>query len=97
MVSPVKWGDPAIVRDRFQQGIAKLETTKYLYPMCYRFPPAAAVEFSEPIMVPRIGRSRRSMHLKVIKPRPAPGVLKGSGEIFGDIISPIEQSWEVLQ
>jgi SAM-dependent methyltransferase len=45
MVSPVKWGDPAIVRDRFQQGIAKLETTKYLYPMCYPFPPAAVVEF----------------------------------------------------
>jgi antitoxin VapB len=34
---------------------------------------------------------------KVIKPRPAPGVLKGSGEILGDIISPVEQPWEVLR
>jgi SAM-dependent methyltransferase len=45
IVSPVKWGDPAIVRERLQHGIAKLETTKYLYPMCYPFAPAAVVEF----------------------------------------------------
>jgi antitoxin (DNA-binding transcriptional repressor) of toxin-antitoxin stability system len=31
------------------------------------------------------------------KTRPAPGFMKGQGEILGDIISPIEQPWEVLQ
>jgi antitoxin VapB len=31
------------------------------------------------------------------KPRPGPGFMKGQGEILGDIISPIEQPWEVLQ
>lgn len=30
-------------------------------------------------------------------PRPGPGFMKGQGEILGDIISPIEQPWEVLQ
>ncbi|MBD1823456.1 type II toxin-antitoxin system Phd/YefM family antitoxin [Cyanobacteria bacterium FACHB-DQ100] len=31
------------------------------------------------------------------KPRPAAGCMKGRGEILGDIVSPIEQPWEVLQ
>ncbi|MBD1845134.1 type II toxin-antitoxin system Phd/YefM family antitoxin [Cyanobacteria bacterium FACHB-63] len=31
------------------------------------------------------------------KPRPAAGLMKGRGEILGDIVSPIEQPWEVLQ
>jgi prevent-host-death family protein len=31
------------------------------------------------------------------KPRPGPGIMKGQGEILGDIISPVEQPWEVLQ
>ncbi len=34
---------------------------------------------------------------KLVKPRPKPGIMKGQGEILGDIISPIEQPWEVLQ
>ncbi len=31
------------------------------------------------------------------KPRPAAGCMKGRGEILGDIVSPIDQPWEVLQ
>ncbi|MBD2080381.1 type II toxin-antitoxin system Phd/YefM family antitoxin [Leptolyngbya sp. FACHB-17] len=31
------------------------------------------------------------------KPRPAAGFMKGRDEILGDIVSPIEQPWEVLQ
>ena len=31
------------------------------------------------------------------KPRPGPGFMKGQGEILGDIISPVEQPWEVMQ
>lgn len=45
MASPVKWGDDATVRERLQDGIAKLDTTKRLYPMRYPFPPAEVVEF----------------------------------------------------
>jgi antitoxin VapB len=32
-----------------------------------------------------------------LKPRPPAGCMKGSGKILGDIVSPIEQPWEVLQ
>ncbi len=45
MVSPVKWGDEATVRERLRDGIAKLEITKRLYPMRYPFKPAEVVEF----------------------------------------------------
>ncbi len=45
MASPVKWGDEAIVRERLNHGIAKLDTAKRLYPMRYPFPPAEVVEF----------------------------------------------------
>lgn len=45
MVSPVKWGDAATVRERFQDGIAELSTTKRLYPMRYPFAPADVVAF----------------------------------------------------
>jgi len=45
MVSPVKWGDEATVRERFGNGISKLDITKRLYPMRYPFPPAEVVEF----------------------------------------------------
>lgn len=45
MASPVKWGDDAAVRGRLRNGIAKLDTTKRLYPMQYPFPPAEVVEF----------------------------------------------------
>jgi transcriptional regulator with XRE-family HTH domain len=29
--------------------------------------------------------------------RPSAGFMKGSGKILGDIITPVEQPWEVLQ
>jgi SAM-dependent methyltransferase len=45
MVSPVKWGDDATVRERLQKGAASLVTTKRTYSMHYPFPPAAVVEF----------------------------------------------------
>ena len=45
MASPVKWGDDATVRERLRDRIAKLDTTKWLYPMRYPFPPAEVVEF----------------------------------------------------
>lgn len=45
MVSPVKWGDDATVRERLQDGIASLVTTKRLYAMRYPFPPVEVVEF----------------------------------------------------
>ena len=45
MVSPVKWGDEATVRERLRDGIAKLDITKRLYPMRYPFTPAEVVEF----------------------------------------------------
>ncbi len=34
---------------------------------------------------------------KVAKPRPAFGFMQGSGEILDDIVTPVEQPWEVLQ
>lgn len=30
-------------------------------------------------------------------PRPAFGVMKGSGEILGDLIDPVAEPWEVLE
>jgi SAM-dependent methyltransferase len=45
MPSPLKWGDDATVRERLKDGIAKLDSTKRLYPMRYPFPPADVVEF----------------------------------------------------
>jgi SAM-dependent methyltransferase len=45
MASPLKWGDDATARQRLQDGVAKLDTTKRLYPMRYPFPPADVVEF----------------------------------------------------
>jgi hypothetical protein len=33
----------------------------------------------------------------VQKSRPAFGFMEGSGEIMGDIVTPIEQPWDVLQ
>lgn len=44
MATPMKWGEEAMVRERLGDGIAKLETTKRLYPMRYPFPPAEVVE-----------------------------------------------------
>ena len=45
MPSPLKWGDEATVRERLQQGVARLDAVKRLYPMHYPFPPAEVVEF----------------------------------------------------
>jgi hypothetical protein len=45
MASPLKWGDDATVRERLREGVAKLETTKRMYPMRYPFPPPEVVEF----------------------------------------------------
>lgn len=45
MVSPLKWGDEATVRERLQPGTTEVETTKRRYPMRYPFPPADVVEF----------------------------------------------------
>jgi antitoxin VapB len=36
-------------------------------------------------------------HATPTKPRPPAGCMKESGRILGDIVSPIEQPWEVLQ
>lgn len=45
MAPPVKWGDEATVRERFREGVAKVETRKRLYPMRYPFPPGDVVDF----------------------------------------------------
>ena len=45
MASPVKWGDDTVVRARLKHGIARLDTTKRLYPMRYPFSPTEVVEF----------------------------------------------------
>jgi ubiquinone/menaquinone biosynthesis C-methylase UbiE len=45
MVSPMKWGDSTIVRERFGYGVSGLRLTKHLYPMVYPFPPEDVVEF----------------------------------------------------
>jgi antitoxin VapB len=34
---------------------------------------------------------------KAQEPRPAFGFMEGSGEIIGDIVTPVEQVWDVLQ
>lgn len=45
MVSPVKWGDEATVRERFRDGTAQVSTTTQFYAMTYPFSPAEVVEF----------------------------------------------------
>lgn len=45
MSPPMQWGDEEIIRERFSDGIASLETKKYMYPMKYPFPPKDVVEF----------------------------------------------------
>jgi SAM-dependent methyltransferase len=42
---PVKWGDEAIVRERFEDGISHLRLSRQLYPFRYPFSPSEAVEF----------------------------------------------------
>ncbi len=45
MVSPVKWGDEATVRERLGNGTTRVDVTRRLYPMRYPFPPGEVVEF----------------------------------------------------
>ncbi len=45
MVSPLKWGDPATVRDRLGPGTSSIKVEKRLYPMDYPFPPAEVAQF----------------------------------------------------
>jgi SAM-dependent methyltransferase len=45
MVSPVKWGEDATVRERFRDGTAQVDTMKRSYAMHYPFSPAEVVEF----------------------------------------------------
>jgi antitoxin (DNA-binding transcriptional repressor) of toxin-antitoxin stability system len=53
---------------------------------------------SQPVTVTHQGKAIVVISpVKPVKSRPGPGVMKGQGEILGDIISPIEQPWEVLQ
>jgi SAM-dependent methyltransferase len=45
MVSPLKWGDEATIRERLQAGTADMSCTKRMYPMRYPFSPAEVAEF----------------------------------------------------
>jgi SAM-dependent methyltransferase len=45
MPSPVLWGDEAAVRDRFRDGISRLQLTRHMFHFDYPFPPQTVVEF----------------------------------------------------
>jgi SAM-dependent methyltransferase len=45
MPSPVLWGDPAVVRHRFSEGVTSLKCTSRAYRFEYPFPPDEVVEF----------------------------------------------------
>ena len=45
MVSPLKWGDPAAVRDRLGPGTVSITIEKRLYPMRYPMPPDQVAQF----------------------------------------------------
>jgi SAM-dependent methyltransferase len=45
MPSPVLWGDPAVVRHRFGNGVSRLKCTSRVYRFDYPFPPDEVVEF----------------------------------------------------
>lgn len=45
MVSPLKWGEPATVRDRLGPGTSSIALERRLYPMRYPFPPHEVVQF----------------------------------------------------
>lgn len=45
MPSPVLWGDETTVRERFREGIGKLDLSRHLYRFDYPFGPAEVVEF----------------------------------------------------
>lgn len=42
---PVLWGEEAVVRERFGEGVTELRLTRRLYPFRYPFPPADVVEY----------------------------------------------------
>ena len=46
MFSPVKWGEDVTVRERFRDGVTRVDTTKRIYPMRYLVSPEEVVEFS---------------------------------------------------
>jgi len=45
MVSPLKWGSEAAVRERLGPGAARIDVVKRLYPMRYPFGPAEVADF----------------------------------------------------
>jgi len=45
MAPPMKWGDEATVRERFKNGISRVQCSKWMYPMRYPFSPAEVVDF----------------------------------------------------
>src|SRR5215831_4515662 len=45
MPAPVLWGDEAVVRDRFRDGIVDLKLARRIYHFDYPFPPDAVVDF----------------------------------------------------
>ena len=42
---PVLWGEEAVVRERFGEGVTELRLTRRLYPFRYPFPPAEVVKY----------------------------------------------------
>lgn len=51
--------------------------------------PLTVTQSGEPIVV--------IYSAKTFRPRPAPGFMKGSGKILGDIVTPINERWDALQ
>ncbi len=45
MPSPVLWGDPSVVRERFREGIADLKLSRHQYRFAYLFGPEQVVDF----------------------------------------------------
>jgi len=45
MPSPVLWGDPGVVRERFRNGIAHIKFSRQQYRLSYPFPPEEVVAF----------------------------------------------------
>ncbi len=45
MPSPVLWGDPSVVRERFRDGIARIKFGRRQYRLSYPFPPEEVVAF----------------------------------------------------
>ncbi|MDQ2987295.1 MAG: class I SAM-dependent methyltransferase [Armatimonadota bacterium] len=43
--SPMLWGDPGIVRERFGDGVSDLRMTTYYYPMILSIPPREVTDF----------------------------------------------------